>query len=266
MRPAFLELAENANTHVPLGPGAERGVRPGYVIWFGAIDHPSATVVQRLRLDGDRLDEQVAETHAEVASRGRSACTWELAGSATPGDLCERLLARGLVLDHDPHVIGLALTRPPEGPPSPGVTVRRADTLEDRIAAERIAAVAFGGDEARLVQRIEQLRVADAEGTVDDTSSTYLALLDGEPVASGIATFTEAGALLFGGASLPAARGRGAYRALVRARWDAAVERDTPALVTHAGRMSLTILTRLGFEPISEITILLDETVPDDGV
>ena len=34
--------------------------------------------------------------------------------------------------------------------------------------------------------------------------------------------------------TLPDARGRGAYRALVRARWDDAVRRGTPALVVHA--------------------------------
>ena len=262
MRPTFLELAENANTYTPLGPGSERIVEPSYVIWFGELDHPSATVVQRLRLDTERLDDQVAEIHDAVAARGRRSCTWELAGSATPADLCERLLARGLVLEDDPYVTGMALTRPPDGPPSEGIMVRKAETVDDRIAATRIAAAAFGDDDNWLAGRIEQLRAADAAGQVDETSSIYLALLDGEPVASGIATFTEAGALLFGGASLPEARGRGAYRALVRARWDEAVERGTPALVTHAGRMSQPILQRLGFEPISEITILLDETVP----
>lgn len=262
MRPTFLELAENANTYTPLGPGSERIVEPGYVIWFGELDHPSASVVQRLRLEAGRLEQQIAEIHAAVAARGRRACTWELAGSATPGDLCEQLLARGLVLDKDPYVIGMALTRPPDGPPSAGITVRKAETLDDRIAATRIAAAAFGDDGAWLDGRIEQLRAAAAAGQADDTSSTYLAILDGEPVASGIASFTEAGALLFGGASLPEARGRGAYRALVRARWDEAVARGTPALVTHAGRMSQPILQRLGFEAISEITILLDETVP----
>ncbi len=262
MRPTFLELAENANTYTALSPGSERIVEPGYVVWFGELDHPSASVVQRLRLEAGRLEEQIAEIHAAVAARGRRACTWEIAGSATPGDLCEQLLARGLVLDSDPYVTGMALTRPPDGPPSVGITVREVETLDDRIAATRIAAAAFGDDGSWLDDRIEQLRAADAAGQADHTSSTYLALLDGEPVASGTATFTEAGALLFGGASLPETRGRGAYRALVQARWDEAVARGTPALVTHAGRMSQPILQRLGFEAISQITILLDETVP----
>lgn len=81
MRPTFLELAENANTYTPLRPGSERVVEPGYVIWFGEDDHPSATVVQRLRLDAGRLEDQIALIQGEVAARGRRSCTWEIAGS-----------------------------------------------------------------------------------------------------------------------------------------------------------------------------------------
>jgi hypothetical protein len=64
---------------------------------------------------------------------------------------------------------------------------------------------------------------------------------------------------LFGGATLPEARGRGAYRALVAARWEDAVARETPILVTQAGPMSRPILTQLGFRDVCEIRILLDE-------
>ena len=57
---------------------------------------------------------------------------------------------------------------------------------------------------------------------------------------------------------LPEARGRGAYRALVAARWRDAVARRTPLLVTQAGRMSRPILARLGFREVCEIRILVD--------
>jgi len=56
------------------------------------------------------------------------------------------------------------------------------------------------------------------------------------------------GCLLVGGTTLPEARGRGAYRALVRARWDVAVRRRTPALVVAAAPSSQAILRRLGFQ------------------
>ncbi|HKD34638.1 MAG TPA: hypothetical protein VKB73_14430, partial [Gaiellaceae bacterium] len=69
---------------------------------------------------------------------------------------------------------------------------------------------------------------------------------------------TEYGFLLYGGATVPRARGRGAYRALNRARWDDAVAHGTPALITQGGSMSRTILERLGFERVGEVHMLLD--------
>jgi predicted GNAT superfamily acetyltransferase len=57
----------------------------------------------------------------------------------------------------------------------------------------------------------------------------------------------------------PWARGRGLYRALVRPRWNDAVARGTPALVTQANpETSYPILRRLGFEEVCEITRLED--------
>jgi hypothetical protein len=64
--------------------------------------------------------------------------------------------------------------------------------------------------------------------------------------------------MLYSAATLPHARGRGAYRALVRARWGAGAARGTPALVTQAGHMSRPILRRLGFVEVAENRIFLD--------
>ena len=52
---------------------------------------------------------------------------------------------------------------------------------------------------------------------------------------------------------LPEARGRGAYRALVRARWDEAVRRGTPSLVVHAEEASRRVLERIGFEYVGNV-------------
>jgi hypothetical protein len=71
-------------------------------------------------------------------------------------------------------------------------------------------------------------------------------------------TFTERGAVLHAGATRAEARGRGAYRALVAARWGDAAACGTPALVTWAGPMSRPILERLGFREIGTLRILRD--------
>ncbi len=57
---------------------------------------------------------------------------------------------------------------------------------------------------------------------------------------------------------MPAARGRGAYRALVLARYADAVARGTPFAATQGGPMSRPILDRLGFREVCEIRTLLD--------
>jgi len=53
-------------------------------------------------------------------------------------------------------------------------------------------------------------------------------------------------------------RGRGVYRALVRARWDDSVVRGRPALVVQAGRTSKPILEQLGFETVCEVRTFID--------
>jgi predicted acetyltransferase len=62
-----------------------------------------------------------------------------------------------------------------------------------------------------------------------------------------------------GGVTLPDARGRGAYRALLRARWDEAVRRATPALVLHAEDASRRVLERIGFERAGNVVELVSD-------
>ena len=92
----------------------------------------------------------------------------------------------------------------------------------------------------------------------DGRSSVYLAYLDGEPVGFGRAVFAPWAALLLGGATLPEARGRGVYTALVHARWRETVERGVPRVVVSAGAMSAPILEKLGFRRLGHVRLLRD--------
>ncbi len=87
----------------------------------------------------------------------------------------------------------------------------------------------------------------------------FIAALDGRAAATAMSIPSTRGVFLIAGAVAPWARGRGLYRALVRARWDDAVDRGTPALVTQANpETSYPILRRLGFEEVCEIRRLED--------
>jgi len=248
-------LAENANAHVPLGPGEELVETDRFVLWLGRSPDPTGTVAQRFRMRPDEVEATVEEVRALVRERGRAAATWEVADSATPPDLVERLERLGLVpFAEEPVAVGMVLTDEPPRPPA-GVVARRVETLEEYMTAHEIAFEVFGMPEERREAALADARARYGEGP----SEGYLAFVDGEPVGTATARFTDAGVVLFAGSVLPHARGRGAYRALVRARWDDAVARGMPALVTHAGAMSLPILRRLGFREVATIRILLDE-------
>jgi hypothetical protein len=250
------ELAENANTYTRLGPGNERIVDPRFVIAFSPGSGPHSAVVQRLRLAGTDVDEAVAGIRSLIVARGKTVCSWEVADSATPPDLVGRLLELGCIRDPgEPVAVGMALTEPPgDGPP--GVAARRVETLAEFEQAVGIAHEAFGSSAEIAAESMAG--AAEAYASEGHGWRTYLAFVDGEPVARASAAFTDHGVLLFGGATLQSARGRGAYRALVRARWDDAVAAGTPVLVTHAGAMSRPILAGLGFREVSRIDILLD--------
>ena len=243
----WLELAENANTYTPLGPKDERIVTDRYVLWMGPGSEPGWSVAQRFRFEADELQDVRAEIHGHLRERDRTACSWEVGTHARPAGLVDRLHGLGLVDDEPtPLAIGMVLSDAPAAGPS-DVTVRRVETDGEFYEAERIAATAFGGPPPAR-RRYEP----------DPNNTIYLAYADGKPVARASAAFGERGATLFGGSTLPEARGRGAYRALVAARWDDAVARGTPVLVTQAGPMSRPILGRLGFRELCEIRILVD--------
>jgi len=214
----------------------------------------SATLASQLPVrDGEdpwtaeELDEVRAEIHGHLRDRGRTACSWEVGTHARPADLVDRLHALGLVDDEPtPLAVGMVLSEQPAAAPA-GIDVHRVKTDDEFYEAEKIAAIAFGG-EPPTRRSYEP----------DPDNVIYLAYAGGKPVARASAAFGERGATLFGGSTLPEARGRGAYRALVAARWEDAVERGTPVLVTQAGPMSRPILGRLGFREVCEIRILLD--------
>jgi hypothetical protein len=71
------------------------------------------------------------------------------------------------------------------------------------------------------------------------------------------ADLTPAGLFLSGGATVERARGRGCYRALVRARWETAVRFGLPGLAVQAqSHSSAPILRRLGFADVATIHTL----------
>ena len=150
----------------------------------------------------------------------------------------------------------LAVLEPVFGDRADGVDVRMVETWEDYLAGSRVVETAF---------EMPHLTDDDFRSRFDDylhpenPGRAFVALVDGRVVGTSFAAFGDAGVNLFGGAVLPDARGRGVYRALVQARWEAAAARGTPALTVQAGRMSRPICERLGFGFLAPVRVFVDQ-------
>jgi GNAT superfamily N-acetyltransferase len=208
-----------------------------------------------------RLDD-VERTLEEVreAAREREVVRveWWIGPDAEPSDLSERLLGLGLKAKGDSHVASMVLVDEPPAA-DPAVTARPVASMEELRTAVEVGLEAFGDAEWRREIALQNI-ASDWEEREGKLIRNFLAFVNGEPVGSARTAYLEQGAvLLISGAVLERARGRGAYRALVRARWDDAAERGTPALIVHAGRMSRPILERLGFQAVAEIDVLEDD-------
>jgi GNAT superfamily N-acetyltransferase len=209
-------------------------------------------------IPNERVGRIVQQVRDVLRREGRTRGVWFVPEAAKPVGLALRLQELGM-MPHDeapfePRFASMAtMEPPPSGPPE--VDSHSVRSLEEFRAALRVAAAAFGMDAelaAWLEARAEPLWPFESGGT-------FVATIEGEVVGSGTARFGTTAVLLNGSGTHPRHRGRGVYRSLVRARWDAAVERGTPALTVGAGAMSRPILERLGFSIVGWNDILRDD-------
>ncbi len=246
------DFAVNTEAYLTLPPGFKRFQTGRYSLLLG----PPAgfTSVQRVRCSPEELAETHAEVRELVAEHGHENTVWWLSDES----LWEGLRALGLEDDDEaPELTAMVALEPPEAAPA-DVVARPVETLE-----EYTSACELNWDVFELPEQVrESLRATLAERFEADNASRaalrFLAWVDGRPAASAIGAYCPLGGFLASGATLEWARGRGAYRALVRARWDEAERRGTPTLVVPGGEMSAPILRRLGFQDVCRIRRLKD--------
>ena len=246
------ELAEYPNSYGPLGPNDERIETDRFTLCIGPGKRWNT--VQRQRFRAEEVDDVLGEVRSLLRARRRESTQWEIGSKAEPPNLVELLLERGVVRDKEPYAVALVLGAEPPPPPA-GLVARRVETFEEYAAANAVQWEAFESS----AEEVEEARALLPQRWRETVNLMHAVWLDGEVVAAGTSAPTAHGLLLYGGATVPHARGRGAYRALIRARWQEAAARGTPALITQGGSMSRPILERLGFERVGEIHVLLDE-------
>ena len=255
MTVALSLLAEDPELHLPPPEGGERIEDDRFCL---SIDPDRrAAGVCHLRLPGEpgRLEGVVDEIRRLLGDVPR--VVWNVGSSAQPPDLPARLLALGLRHPDpplDPVAAAMVLTTEPAA--VNGVVTRRIETFEEHLigleillASDRWSAAATAEKRDRAEEGFESRRRRG--------SGQWLAYLDDKPLAWAATERASAGLFLAGGATLPEARGRGCYRALVRARWDEAVRLGLPGLAVQAQYgSSAPTLRRLGFVEVATIHTL----------
>jgi hypothetical protein len=223
------------------------------------IAAPTWANVVGVRVGKDEVEALLAEVRGRI-SPGKTVHWW-VGPSCRPVDLHERLLALGIEAPrgHPDVLHALACVQPP--PPGPDdVEVRTVDDFDDFVLWTRTMWEAFDLPAARRERERPHLEAMWASERDSGVPRSFLALLDGRPAGTARSIYAPQGSFMVAGATVPWARRRGVYRALVRARWDDAAARGTPALVTTAmPETSQPVLLRMGFEAVCEMR-LLEET------
>jgi hypothetical protein len=227
---------------------------------------PSATVVDDARFhltvssDGSHATVcrlRTVDVFDEIVERApRARIVW-----VTGPDFDAALRALGC-RDQDPPITSYvtALATDVEPVAVDGVEVRRVRTSEDFMEGVEVSIAGWQLDEEAAA-----LKRARAAETFAHSDLEWVAFVDGTAVAYAGAVACPVGLFLTGGVTLPEARGRGAYRALVRARWDEAVRLGTPGLVVHAEEASRRVLESIGFERVCPIVELVSGPPGLDG-
>jgi GNAT superfamily N-acetyltransferase len=201
-------------------------------------------------LEGDELDELIARQVRIFAERGEP-FEWKLHGHDRPADLPERLRAAGLAPeDMETVLIAPVSAIAIEASAPDGVVVHEVSELADLRRIGRMEEAVWEEEHSWVVDLGEE-RAADPDGL-----RIFVAEAGDAVVCAGWIRFPSGTefATLWGGATLPAWRGRGIYRALVAERARLAAERGRRYLEVDASDESRPILERLGFVAVTTTT------------
>ena len=207
------------------------------VVWSG-IDATNADAVIR----------------AEVQRFAALARPWEWKHYSydEPADLPDRLRAAGFVADPAETLLVADLaTLALDAPPPPGVEFRAVRDEQDVAALVAVHRAAFGDDASELGQIL--LAQLTSEPSI---AAGVVAFVGSTPIAEARTEFHLGTrfASLWGGATLPAWRGRGVYRSLVAHRAALAAARGARYLQVDAWDSSRPILEHLGFVALATTT------------
>ncbi len=174
---------------------------------------------------------------------------WKVYDHDLPPELPALLGAAGFHPDEPETLVALDLLTGWEPEPRPdGIEVREVTDLPTFHDALLVSSAAFGPSGPETLEKF-RTRLSDP------TARLFVAYLGERPVSAGRLELSPGRSFagLWGGGTVPEARHRGAYRALVRARAERARQQGYRYITVDARDTSRPILERLGFVPLTGV-------------
>lgn len=198
------------------------------------------------------LDEALRRVKAELVDGPDQAELVAWVRLDAPDGLEGALAARGGVVDETLDVLARPLAARPDLAVPDTVDLRWADDIDTFVDSVHLNADVFGGTRPER-SSLERLFADEQDKLRSGGGGAVVAYVDGAPVGTGGVTVAGPDGRLWGGGVLPAARGRGVYRALLAARLDyAAAHGCELAIVKGRVETSGPILRRAGFAPYGQ--------------
>lgn len=253
---ALLELAIAPSLFDKLKPGEELVADEDCHLFFGHGTDARSSCVQGLRPPALGLHRTVERVRELARRRGRSGVTWEVVTPPLTDRTVDELTALGLQPSSPPVAVIMALTSPPRASPA-STLVTAVDTIDEYRVHVSLTHEIFKMTD-RLPATMRHIDAHGADDVAERSFVRYVARVEGEPAGASTATFAPGAVMLHSGSTLERLRNRGVYSAMVAHRWNEAVRRGTPRVVTRAGPMSRPILEKLGFRELGLVHFLTD--------
>jgi len=227
-------------THLGQAPGVELSEGPHLSWMLTGIPDPFLNVVFRTNLPPDEPASVVDEALARFRVKGISTLSWL---APTP-DVRPHLLRQGLTFSEGGRGMAADLAALPESlPASPGMAIV---AVEDRATFQswtHVMRIGFGTPEAAEPDLLEVFAAIGSGPQI----RTYLALMDGQPVATSQLLLAAGVAGIYQVTCLPQARGRGIGTAVTLAALLEARRRGYATAILQASDLGYPVYRRLGF-------------------
>ncbi|HEY2576976.1 MAG TPA: hypothetical protein VGI74_11765 [Streptosporangiaceae bacterium] len=225
---------------------------------YQLVSYPAHYNIAPVKVLWSRSSRPVGELISEIAGYalawGHTEVEWDISAATRPAGTEAELLSRDASLTLTVQILGYDMTG---GMPAlampPGVQTEIVSDEPGLWADQLVSSHVWGNgrepSEADIARELPKV----TRGLADWSAFRVVGFVDGEPACTGGCTIVNRVAQFWGGATRPALRGRGAYRAILARRMAVAREHGaTLALVKGVVETSAPILRRIGFIPYGE--------------